>query len=253
MLNDKELWKQWDFEKIMKNISISILIILSFFLPHTRALWNELDNIFFFLLNKTLLLGKPIQYFWAYFNSSIADRMQDIVFVFAFIYIYLKSPKEKKRDVIFNLFFTALAIFLTIFFINRGIFKVWKVHRESPTLIFDSAIRLSKLITDMKVKDISHHSFPADHATTAILLTSLYYRFSTSRIRYPLTVYALFLCLPRMVTGAHWLSDALVGSVPIVLISWAFFFYTPFYATLKRGFDTLVSFVILKNSKQKTV
>jgi membrane-associated phospholipid phosphatase len=37
----------------------------------------------------------------------------------------------------------------------------------------------------------------------------------------------IFFSLPRLIAGAHWLSDILVGGVSIALIALAFGLYTP--------------------------
>jgi membrane-associated phospholipid phosphatase len=43
------------------------------------------------------------------------------------------------------------------------------------------------------------------------------------------TLFGLYFLLPRLFIGAHWLSDIVLGSLPIALFSIACTYYTPFF------------------------
>jgi Kdo2-lipid A phosphotransferase len=76
----------------------------------------------------------------------------------------------------------------------------------------------------MSTKDDSSKSFPGDHGTTALLFAASFSYLAGWRLGLLASLYAAFLCMPRLITGAHWLSDVIVGSgtITILFLSWAF-------------------------------
>jgi Kdo2-lipid A phosphotransferase len=190
----------------------------------TRVYWDQLDLFFFHLLNDPLHTHPSLQIFWAFANHKWADWIEDLC-ILGFFYAYVRNaPKMLRKRKIAELLFCTLYIALIIFFVNRLLFRSHlQFPRESPTLVVDGSLHLSDAINWLHIKDESTKCFPADHATTAILFGASFSYFAGWRFGIPASLYALFLSLPRMAAGAHWLSDALVGSGTIVLffLSWA--------------------------------
>jgi len=205
---------------------LCIAFLLGTFLwPVTKVYWDLLDLFFFRLLNDPLENNKLLQYFWAFSNHKAADWIEDIVF-FIFFYLYVSTPSEKnKLRKVAELSFCVLLIAFIIFFINKTFFREQvRILRDSPTLLIDQCVRLSYEIPWLSIKDTSPKCFPADHATTALLFAFTYSFLMRHRLSILACLYSIYLCLPRMATGAHWLSDVLVGSGTIALffLSWAY-------------------------------
>ena len=51
----------------------------------------------------------------------------------------------------------------------------------------------------------------------------------------------VFFSLPRLIAGAHWLSDILVGGVSIALVTLAFGLYTPLLNRINRFFNKWIA------------
>jgi Kdo2-lipid A phosphotransferase len=207
------------------------LLIASLFCPFTQIIWDQIDLFFFRILNEPLRNHPNLQFFWAFANHKWADWLEDlVVLVFFFFYVKLPSNKTRTRRCA-ELLFSSLYIAFILFFINRILFReTLTIYRDSPTLILDNCVHLSDQLPWIHIKDSSPKCFPADHATTAILFACTYCTFVERRsLKILAILYAIFLCLPRMVTGAHWLSDIIVGSGSIVLFCLGWAFLTPFH------------------------
>jgi membrane-associated phospholipid phosphatase len=96
-------------------------------------------------------------------------------------------------------------------------------------LVVTPCVRLSQEVRWMVVKDETVTCFPGDHATTLLFFAALYTFFAGRRLGIYASIYTLFRILPRVIIGAHWASDIIVGSGCLVLffLSWAL--CTPFH------------------------
>ena len=218
------------------------LLISSFFWPATRTYWDALDLAFFHFFNDPLRDSKFLQIFWAFANHKWADWIEDLFILVFFVACVKSTPQIFKKRKIAELAFCVLYIALIIFFVNRLFFREYiEIFRDSPSLVVDGSVRLSNELTWLSIKDKSPKCFPADHATTAILFAASFSYFASRRLGILACLYAFFLCLPRIVVGAHWLSDALVGSGTIVLflLSWAL--CTPLHKWIIDGFEKCFS------------
>ncbi len=237
----------WNYKKLLLCHTIIAVMILSYFVPLTRVLWDTIDHGFFHWLNGSLQGNRPWQLFWAISNHRLADWLHDVVIfglILSTIFMVRKEERIKKTA---EFLFCILYIGCIIYFINRMLFRKYlDFERLSPTLVFPDSVKLSKEITWLGVKDTSRQSFPGDHATTAIFFAAIYAYYANKKLILFGCLYAVFMCLPRLVTGAHWLSDVVIGSGSIVLffLSWAF--YSPFAAKI---IGWICSFLQLRKQK----
>lgn len=201
------------------------VLLCSFFCSYTRVYWNYIDHAFFHFLNDPMENNTLLQHFWAFSNHKMADWVEDGIYGLLFI-TYILSPSAKSRTRKAAEFaFCVLLIGIILYSVNRIIFREQlTIYRDSPTMVIEHCVRLSKEIPWLKIKDFSPKCFPADHATTAILLAFTFSYIARGKPRVIACLYSVFLCLPRMATGAHWLSDMIVGSGSIVLffLSWTY-------------------------------
>jgi membrane-associated phospholipid phosphatase len=207
---------------------LAVLLAVTLFWPVTAAYWRTLDVSFFQCINGTLE-GRPLwQTFWALANHKWADWVEDgVVLCFFLSYIYSR-PKGLRLRAAADLLLLVLYIAAIIYFVNAKLFRECiQIHRESPTLVVDSSIRLSQEVTWMHIKEGSNKSFPGDHGTTALLFAAAFSTIAGWQRGIAACLYGAFLCLPRLIAGAHWLSDILVGSGAITLVFLSWFFCTP--------------------------
>lgn len=228
--------QNWKLRQLLEWHFVMAILIGTFFWAPTEVLWKKLDIALFRLLNSPLPEHSSLQIFWALANHKMADWVEDI-FILGFYAVLIRHTARSLRlKKAAELLFCALLIGAIIYFINRQLFRhYWKIPRESPTLVVDGAVRLSDLIPWLHIKDDSSKSFPGDHGTTALLFSASYCFLAGWRLGIIAIVYGAFLCLPRLVTGAHWLSDVIIGSgcITIFFLSWAF--CTPFFQKCSEG------------------
>ncbi len=224
MIENIASYRKWNVKGlILCHIIIAFLLATYIF---ARPVWHLLDTHFFQAINSTLEGHKWWQIFWACANHRIADWVED-VFIIGFFAVYIsQAPKYFKSRRVAEFLFCILLTALIIFFVNQTLFREnLKISNQSPTLIVENCVRLSHEVPWMKVKDMAARSFPGDHGTTALLFAGSILFFARRKLAIVACFYAAFLCTPRLITGAHWLSDVLVGSGSIALffLSWAFF------------------------------
>jgi membrane-associated phospholipid phosphatase len=216
---------EWKLQKIFSIQFIIILALCTFFSPLTHPFWEKIDIFVFKMINSTLAWGHGWQTFWAMANHKMADWVEDVV-ILIFAVLYVRSGKKEERlyrtsQILFFLLYSAFIIF----FVNKAIIRdTISINRDSPSLIVRETIKLSDHISWLKIKDESHKSFPGDHATTALLFGSTFIYLGSKTMKLCAAIYMVFLILPRMILGAHWLSDVVVGSGSIVMffLTWAY-------------------------------
>lgn len=217
--------------------TLLVLLLASLLWPKAAIYWQKLDIAFFKLINQSLLDNHYWQVFWACANHKYADWLADLC-ILAFFTIWIqKSPSYLRKIRIAQLLFCILYTAFIIFFVNRTLFPdVISISRSSPSLVVENSVRLSQEIPWMKIKDASKASFPGDHATTALLFATSFSYLAGWRFAIAAWLYAGFLCMPRLITGAHWLSDVIVGSGGITLFFLSIAFCTPIAHSISSYF-----------------
>lgn len=247
--------KQWKI-KLLIFFNILIFIMLwTLFAPYTKGFWNTIDIAFFKFMNGTLKERPYWQIFWALANHKIADWIEDLCVFFFFSMYILKAREGLRLRRVAELLFSVLYIAVIIYFVNKTLFREYlEITRLSPTLTVENSVRLSHEIPWLSIKDDSAKSFPGDHGTTALLFAASFGYFAGFRLGIFASLYAVFLCLPRLITGAHWLSDVIVGSGSIALLFLGWAFCTPFgekcitfLERLLKAFGRLKPRAFLKN------
>ena len=209
---------------------------LGFFLTDTGfAFWRSIDHNVFFILNGTLSEPDSWTRFWAWANVRIFDLIPLV-----FMLISLTFPGFGiKRDRLQQAIIGFVLLLVLMFPIRESVYEYAReigLSSNSPSLLLEPSYRFSEIVPDIKgAKDSAGHSFPGDHA--AVVLTWAGFMILNARSWF--SIYALILALafmtPRIVGGAHWASDNLVGGAfsAIVTLSWAF--NTPIMHYLTRG------------------
>ncbi len=215
----------WKIKLLVAFHVLIVAMLWTLFADSTKIFWETIDVAFFKVINSTLE-GRPWwQCFWAMANHKLADWVEDIVLLSLFAVYVKRTPAGQRIRSVAELLFSILYIAAIIYFVNKTLFREHlDIIRLSPTLSVDNPIVLSDEIHWMKIKDGSSNSFPGDHGTTALLFAASFTYFAGRRLGLWACLYAIFLCLPRLITGAHWLSDVIVGSGSITLffLGWAF-------------------------------
>lgn len=240
---------EWHLKKLALCHIAALFLLFSWCLHITHPFWETWDISFYRALTGLIDKNHPAQIFWAISNHNLTDWFHDIVMLL-FFGIYLTKKTEKSLSFkIAELIFFALLMGFTIILINRYLcLDVLHIQRKSPSLICDFAINLSQKVEWIKVKNHSVTSYPGDHGTTAILFAMSMWHLLGRRAGIMASIYSIYWILPRLITGCHWLTDVIMGSLVIsmVVMSWAI--YTP-WKNLSSYFMSL----LFKSVKQNEI
>ena len=251
----------WKIKQLFLSHLIAAGLVSTIFLTSLYTLlWQSIDESCFKFLNQAISQSAFWQNFWALANHRMGDLLEDVFFILFLIWLIKTTPPGQKLQKFAEFLFVALLTTAVVLFINNLLFKqIVHIKRYSPSLIFDSLPRLADQVSWIKVKWGSKASFPSDHATTAVMFVVDFLLLSKRRsLLITVCLYGAFLCCPRMVAGAHWLTDILCGSIAVVLIIFSWALYTPFAAfCIKKIHKSLLlisSFIKnYKRQKQGTI
>lgn len=226
--------------------SLSLLLVSSWSYGATREYWDLLDQWVFDATNPLLNeLGGLWSWFWAVLSIRIADLIPFFIILWFF---YAKGVIFESRDRLAGFIGFGLLGIVMLFVRELLDFYVEynNLNRASPTVLIGDAVRLSSMYPDFGLKDSSGDSFPGDHA--AVLFTWLGYCLFFVRNKW--TPWILFVvvvfAMPRLIAGAHWMSDIMVGGISTALTALAFGLYTPLLNTPQKILSKITNRILRK-------
>jgi membrane-associated phospholipid phosphatase len=215
---------------IITHLFVIFLIVSVFYTPLYNFLWKFVDAKCFHAMTALIAKSAFWQNFWALANHRIGDAIEDVFFVIFFVWLIKITPRGQKLQKSAEFFFLALLTASVVLLINNFLFKqLIHIVRHSPSIELGGAPQLAHFVSWIKVKGGSQASFPSDHSTTALLFVCTFlYLSRNTLLSLCVCLYGAFLCSPRLISGAHWLTDILCGSSSVVLVVFSWVFYTPF-------------------------
>jgi len=184
--------------------------LASWFLEPTRSLWLALDEKVFWALNASLEWGTWWQVVWAVANNRAVDIAAALCMIGLFAHFVLRKARDRTD------FFVAVGLMLTgLILVGNRISAILPVERKSPTLVHPDALRLTELVSWFPTKDASGNCFPGDHAMVLFVCAGVITYFLPRAYAVSAWVLAVVFMIPRVVGGAHWLTDDLVGSAAV--------------------------------------
>lgn len=209
--------------------------------PTTREMWDAVDLAVFRALNGTLDRPPWWQVTWAVANHRAFDV---VPFVITIALMLRHTFGDGARHAVSRGAAIAAAVLAMLIGRKLGTMPMRPIERESPSLVVDGAVRLSEVVPWIDAKDSSGHSFPGDHCLFLIMLTIFFWVSAGRRTGLVFVGITLVFSLPRLVCGAHWLSDDLVGSVAIALPAMGLYLGTPLHGALTRRLEPLAALVL---------
>lgn len=124
---------------------------------------------------------------------------------------------------------TFLGLYMLIFTFFRREFELMEYGRPSPSIVDTLPFHnLREMYPDYKAKVHSGNSFPSDHGIACIIFVTLFWFYAGWKWGLAgLLISPLFL-FPRVIGGAHWLSDVTIGSLSYALFAVSIVLFTPF-------------------------
>lgn len=234
----------WRMKPLIASHLAAILLLASWLLPLPRSWWDQLDLAAFGMLNGSLAYAEWWQTLWALGNIRLTDVFFGALMLVIILFWLWGRPREVQNMKCAAV--GALGVFLAVMpqVLHPVIQIGFGYSRLSPTLVVDGALLLSKLVPAINAKDVSVSSFPGDHAYILMTLILFFWYLGPRRISVTVTVLSVIFMMPRLVGGAHWLTDTVIGGAVPALLAMSWMLATPLGYYLARFFLPLVRGVI---------
>ncbi|KEA63485.1 Membrane-associated phospholipid phosphatase [Marinobacterium lacunae] len=225
---------RWHWSGLIAGHVAALLLLLSYVLPAGHAAWQSMGATLFYALNGTLAGNGAWTWFWAWMNSREVDAATGVLLLL-FLTFPLVLPRERLQAALCG-FISLMILMLPARELLSEITQAYGLSGQSPSLVLEPAYRFSELRPDIPAKDSASTSFPGDHAS--VLLIWFGFLAFNARRWLKVSVLAavtLWLVLPRLIGGAHWLADVAVGGMVMALITLSWAFASPVAEWINRG------------------
>ncbi len=212
--------QHWFVGRLLFAHIFAFVLLLSWFIEPGRQYWLDLDVWVFRYFNDGLKTGSEAwRMLWALTNHRLFDLVSALILGLVFVISGVKQGRQTWARHAAILCVTALVAFL-----GTRIGHLIPADRASGTVIFSDVFLLNDWATGFKTKDISYSTFPGDHGMVALIGCGFAFFYLQRCYAFASIIAGLIIVVPRLVGGAHWMSDELVGAgfVGIVVLSWAF-------------------------------
>ena len=204
---------------------LGVLLFFTWFHADVNSFWPVVDKNVFFTFNQLLGENEAFRYLVAFTNLRFFDVFGFLAMFMVFLFHFVKMDKAHRRWMICM----GVTMLLTAV-IAKQFNMTFDFDRPSPTLHFsalgENVLYVSKL-TDWPAKDWSKSCFPGDHGMCLIIFCVYMLRyFGVKSFLIGLVITVLF-SMPRIMSGAHWVSDIAVGAVTVNLIVLSWMLLTP--------------------------
>jgi membrane-associated phospholipid phosphatase len=224
----------WRWPALVGCQAAALLLTVSFVWSPMRAGWDALDASIFRLLNGSLAMGHTWQQFWAYANWRPLDVLPAVLLMLVFIVSIRRDERSRQLALWTYLLLVGLCLIVVKPIAIFVVHDMLGYFRPSPTLTLDAPLRLSVLVPSIAAKDASPYCFPSDHAFVLMTVMSLFWFFGRRSAAIAATIITIVFTLPRMVSGAHWATDTLVGGAVMTLVAVGWLFATPLHYHVAR-------------------
>ncbi|MES9962038.1 MAG: phosphatase PAP2 family protein [Candidatus Sedimenticola sp. 20ELBAFRAG] len=227
----------WNPKALILCTLLPALLLGSWIIEPTHTLWQRLDEQVFWAMNDSLAGNRVWQQIWAVANNRMFDLVAALSMVMLFAHYALFRERQNFRHLVAvgMVIFCALVVAILI-----GT-QLIPVERPSATAMFPDALRLSQLVPSIETKDYSGDSFPGDHGMVLLMCAGFLVWHLPRGYGVIACVLAVLFTLPRLMSGAHWLTDEIVGAVAVDTLVLGWFFATPLQDRLLEKFEQLLS------------
>jgi membrane-associated phospholipid phosphatase len=219
-------------------------LFLSWYLPANHGFWFPLDSGIFHFFNQLLAKSQAFLWLVAITNNRAFDGFSLLAMGCLMLSFWRKEDAAGRRRIIA----IGLVMLLIAVVVNQLAQGLMPVKRSSPSLYFPNINRVSELL-HISTKDASKDSFPGDHGMMLLIFSAFMLRYFGKKAFGVALIIVVVFVFPRVMIGAHWLTDIVVGSLSAVLIGLPWCLMTPLSDRLIALFDR---YLPRKCNKDKT-
>ena len=198
-----------------------ILLFFSWYLPENHGLWFSIDKAIFYWFNDRIVTNQVLLWFVAITNFRAFDGVA-LLAMGALYWSFWRnaSPQDRRR-----LLAIGITMLVTAVSLNQ-LGHLIPVSHASPTRFFPNVNHVAQL-TGIPTKDASADSFPGDHGMMLIIFACFMLRYFNTRAFISAIFIVLIFATPRVMIGAHWFTDIMVGSLSVILVGMSWWLMTP--------------------------
>lgn len=219
-------------------------LFLSWYLPANHGFWFPLDSGIFLFFNQLLAKSQAFLWLVAITNNRAFDGFSLLAMGCLMLSFWREEDAACRRRIIA----IGLVMLLIAVVVNQLAQGLMPVKRSSPSLYFPNINRVSELL-HISTKDASKDSFPGDHGMMLLIFSAFMLRYFGKKAFGVALIIVVVFIFPRVMIGAHWLTDIVVGSLSAVLIGLPWCLMTPLSDRLIALFDR---YLPRKCNKDKT-
>ena len=209
---------------------LGVTLVTTWWMPQFLV-WSSVDDAIFWFFNQFITADYPT---WTTLLAALNTRAFDkAMFVLLVVMLYIAM----KRDPLGSWFkWGAIGLVMTVtaLILQDIVHNLMTYKHASPTAMLDDVNLLSELTT-LPAKDTASSSFPSDHGLMAMIFAAFMWRFADRLLAWSATALVVLVCAPRIMVGAHWVSDVSVGALSIALIALPWVLCTPLVSGAVQG------------------
>jgi len=237
----------WQAIRLTKLALIVLACPLFWFIPITHGLCYAVDMATFKVLNGSLEYAKIWAYFWGYLNHSNEAWFNLLVMLGLNGLGIYSLPANKRISALAGSLYFWLFFQLVIILTHWVFTDILHSARLSPSYVISPFINLGQVLHKQEIKVFGNRCFPAGHALVLIFWGKFSMRYSAPWVHKFIWATAILLLLPRLFSGAHWLSDIVFTSC-LSLLWFEFAAGTPLFFYVTNILEKTLNFIWLRTS-----
>ncbi len=238
--------KKYNLTYLFLSLFSGIGLYLSWYIDSPlKSLWRKLDETTFLFLNGSLSIGDTYAYIWAITNQRWFDLVPGLLLV---VIGLIWSISNKKKFFIKRFSVCCMILVYTVISTQIMVKAFAPKENLSPTKENKlERILLTEKFPEMSaLKDQSKKSFPGDHGIIMIAFTIGMFVYAGMKFVTSAMIITIIFSIPRLVGGAHWLTDIVVGSIAVNLITMGILYATPLHNKLLVYFRFIIKKIMRK-------
>lgn len=230
----------WKIQQVTNHMLLVVAGLLVWFMPALHGWWQKLDFGTYAVLNQSLQYSRAWQLFWGYLNHPNESWINVVVMGAINILGVMTIAKEKRPRAIANVIYCWLFFQIVLLFTQKVLINGLNLQRFSPSMVQYPWVVLSEALNIPNIKVYSNSSFPAGHALVLIFWAKFISLYCNAQIKRLAIFTVILFTLPRLFSGAHWLSDILF-TIFYALLWFKIAVATPLYTYIITGIENLIS------------
>lgn len=199
---------RWRVGRILVCHILAALIGVTLLWQPLAAAWHSVSTETFFLVNGSLNWAHWWAVLWAALNTKAYDIIGAVLMFLPSVWYVFYAKEHAFQERLSRASVAWAGVIVTVI-ISKQLLP--EIEFYSPSLILEPVALLPEIVPSIEAKWESKNSFPGDHAVAAFAFVGLCFLLLDRSTAWISALFGVLYSVPRLFSGAHWLSDELVG------------------------------------------